>query len=241
MRPIPVLAESFELPASAIEARALAVRLNAGARRKREDQARADAAKKQQIQEQTRRAEAIGRVGAQAAAAARSAVAFNYREIYAARRFMVGNQAITIAPASLASGIRDLAYLETFTGSGGTAPYVFTVTAGALPDGLALSAGGVLEGIPTTAGDYEFTIRATDANGNAGDQALSLAIADTAVQGFADVYARRRAGTDGARAVASRPTVAVHAPRSLALLAADYYALNGTPDVTPIASSARGC
>jgi hypothetical protein len=73
--------------------------------------------------------------------------------------------AITLSPATLAASVVGVAYSQTFTGSGGTAPYSFTVTSGALPTGLTLTSAGVLAGTPTTAGTATFTIRGTDVNG----------------------------------------------------------------------------
>jgi hypothetical protein len=73
--------------------------------------------------------------------------------------------AITLAPATLPNGAIGVAYSQTITASGGTAPYTFTVTAGALPAGLTLTPAGVLAGTPTTAATSTVTIRATDAAG----------------------------------------------------------------------------
>lgn len=70
--------------------------------------------------------------------------------------------AIVISPASLPALTVGVAVNQTLSGSGGSAPYVFTVTGGALPAGLSLSAGGVLTGTPTTPGSYSFTVTATD-------------------------------------------------------------------------------
>ena len=56
-------------------------------------------------------------------------------------------------------------YSQTFTGSGGTAPYVFGVTVGTLPAGLTLTAAGLLSGTPVAIGTTGVTIRGTDANG----------------------------------------------------------------------------
>lgn len=70
-----------------------------------------------------------------------------------------------------------IAYTQTFTATGGTAPYTFAVTAGTLPSGLTLnSATGELSGIPTTAGSFNFTITATDTISNTGSQAYTLVI-----------------------------------------------------------------
>jgi hypothetical protein len=72
---------------------------------------------------------------------------------------------ITIAPPVVPDGTVGSAYVQAFTASGGTAPYIFAVTAGALPAGLTLTPAGVLAGTPTTPGPSTFTMRATDANG----------------------------------------------------------------------------
>jgi hypothetical protein len=77
----------------------------------------------------------------------------------------VGCPAINFTPATIPNGTTGVPYTQTFTGSGGTAPYSFGVTVGTVPPGLLLTAAGVLSGTPTTAGPATFTIRATDANG----------------------------------------------------------------------------
>jgi hypothetical protein len=77
-----------------------------------------------------------------------------------------GCPAISFAPATVPNGIVGVPYALTFTGSGGTGPYGFSVIAGALPPGLTLTGGGLLSGTPTVANPaYSFTIRAVDANG----------------------------------------------------------------------------
>jgi large repetitive protein len=88
---------------------------------------------------------------------------------------------IAINPTTLPNGTVAIAYSQTVTASGGTAPYGFAVTAGTLPTGLTLSAGGLLSGTPTAGGNFSFTIAATDASGApgpySGSQAYSVAIA----------------------------------------------------------------
>ncbi|HNQ78693.1 MAG TPA: putative Ig domain-containing protein [Acidobacteriota bacterium] len=70
---------------------------------------------------------------------------------------------ITIAPATLPAATVGVAYSQTLTASGGTAPYTFEVTSGVLPAGLTLNpTTGVISGTPTTGGTYTFTITATD-------------------------------------------------------------------------------
>jgi len=84
---------------------------------------------------------------------------------------------ITVSPSTLPNGTGGTAYSQALSGGGGTAPYTFSLVSGALPSGLSMSSAGVLSGTPTAAGTFNFTARATDANGFTGDRAYSLVIA----------------------------------------------------------------
>ncbi|WP_123769522.1 putative Ig domain-containing protein [Vulcaniibacterium tengchongense] len=84
---------------------------------------------------------------------------------------------VAVSPASLPNGTLGVAYSQTFTGSGGTAPYTFSLVSGGLPVGMSLSSAGALSGMPAAAGRYNFTVRATDANGFSGDRAYALTVA----------------------------------------------------------------
>ncbi|MFO1485862.1 MAG: GEVED domain-containing protein [Verrucomicrobiaceae bacterium] len=71
--------------------------------------------------------------------------------------------AITVNPATLSNGVAGLAYSQTVSGSGGTAPYTFAVITGALPAGLSLNTStGAITGTPADGTTATFTIRATD-------------------------------------------------------------------------------
>jgi hypothetical protein len=83
---------------------------------------------------------------------------------------------ITVNPATIPAPIAGIAYSQTFTATGGTAPYTFAVTAGALPPGLTLSSAGLLSGIPTSSGAFTFTITATDSAGCPGSRLYALAV-----------------------------------------------------------------
>jgi hypothetical protein len=74
---------------------------------------------------------------------------------------------ITLTPTSLANGTVGIAYSQTVTATGGTAPYSYTVSAGTLPAGLSLSTAGLLSGTPTASNGagVSVTIRAQDAYG----------------------------------------------------------------------------
>lgn len=83
---------------------------------------------------------------------------------------------ITLAPATLPNGAVGGFYSVTITGSGGTAPYTFSVSAGTLPAGLTLTAAGVLAGTPTAPGTTTFTVRGTDANGCFAERVYTLVV-----------------------------------------------------------------
>src|SRR5262249_10552014 len=70
---------------------------------------------------------------------------------------------LTITTASpLPNGVVGTAYSQTFSATGGTAPYTWTLSAGSLPAGLNLSNAGLLSGPPSTAATSNFTVRVTD-------------------------------------------------------------------------------
>jgi hypothetical protein len=88
---------------------------------------------------------------------------------------------ITVNPASIVPGAVGVAYSQTFSATGGTAPYQFTVTAGTLPAGLTLSTAGVLSGTPTTGNGagVSITVQARDANNCLGVRAYTIKICPT--------------------------------------------------------------
>jgi hypothetical protein len=71
-------------------------------------------------------------------------------------------------------------YSQTLAGTGGTAPYTWSVTAGSLPAGLTLDgATGVISGTPTGSGPATFTVTLTDASGKTATQTYTLKVAAT--------------------------------------------------------------
>jgi hypothetical protein len=88
---------------------------------------------------------------------------------------------LTVNPARLPNRTVGIAYSQTVSASGGTAPYTFAVSAGTLPAGLALNTStGVISGTPTGTGTSTFTIKATDAAGNSGSRVYMVATAAVA-------------------------------------------------------------
>ena len=86
--------------------------------------------------------------------------------------------AITLSPVSLADARQFLAYSAVLMdGTGGSAPYTFSIDSAALPSGMSLSTSGVLSGTPTSApGTYNVTISASDANGCTGSRIYGIVI-----------------------------------------------------------------
>jgi hypothetical protein len=98
-----------------------------------------------------------------------------------------GCPAIDIAPPTVPNGTVGVAYSQQLTGTGGTAPYAFSVSAGAPPAGLTLTAGGLLAGTPTTAGATTVIVRVVDSAGCPGTRPYAVTIT-TAVPTLPQVF-----------------------------------------------------
>jgi hypothetical protein len=87
------------------------------------------------------------------------------------------NAVLAITTTSpLPAGDVSSVYSQTFTVSGGTSPFTWSVSAGPLPAGLTLNSAGVLSGTPTTAGTSNFTVKVADAAGGTTTKAFALTI-----------------------------------------------------------------
>jgi hypothetical protein len=77
----------------------------------------------------------------------------------------------------LPAGYQGVAYSQTISASGGTAPYTYSVSSGEVPPGLSLdSSSGVLSGTPIALGSYGFVAQATDIYGNNGFRTYTVNI-----------------------------------------------------------------
>ena len=86
---------------------------------------------------------------------------------------------VTVNPANqtLPAGTAGQPYSQQFTQTGGTGAITWSVSTGALPTNLTLnSTTGLLAGTPTGFGTFNFTIKATAANGCMGTQVYTLVI-----------------------------------------------------------------
>jgi large repetitive protein len=105
--------------------------------------------------------------------------------------------ALAISTVSLPNGNVAALYSQTFTATGGKAPYTWSRSAGTLPLGLTLSTTGVLSGTPTTAAASTFTIKVTDSAAASVTKSFTVTIA-AAVKAVAVSTATLAGGTVGA-------------------------------------------
>ncbi|MBI3365189.1 MAG: putative Ig domain-containing protein, partial [Ignavibacteriae bacterium] len=160
---------------------------------------------------------------------------------------------IVLSPASLPNGVVGTSYSQTISGSGGTAPYSFSVTAGALPTGFTLLSSGLISGTPTLAGGFTFTITATDAQGCLNDHAYTVSIncptitlsPSTLPNGIAGSVYTQTITASGGTAPYSFTVIADALPPGLTLSLAGL--VSGTPStigtysLTIRATDAQGC
>ena len=89
--------------------------------------------------------------------------------------------ALTLNPTSLPATTQNIAYSQSVTASGGTAPYTYA-RVGTLPTGLSLNTStGAITGTPTAAGTFNFSINASDSLGAFGTRAYSIVIANAPI------------------------------------------------------------
>lgn len=85
--------------------------------------------------------------------------------------------AVSIPTPSLPSAGLSTAYSYTFTASGGTAPFTWTLSPGSVaPAGLTLSGAGVLAGTPATLGTYAFSVAVRDASARTATASATLVV-----------------------------------------------------------------
>lgn len=85
---------------------------------------------------------------------------------------------LQITAADLDDGVLGIAYSDSVTAVGGTAPLVWDKASGNLPPGLALTSNGALTGTPTSTGVSKCTLRVTDALAVAVTHKYSILVVD---------------------------------------------------------------
>jgi hypothetical protein len=99
--------------------------------------------------------------------------------LYADRpyRLTVSSPSLIVTPATAASGTAGSPYSVTYSTTGGSGTYTYSIASGSpLPAGLKLS-GATLSGTPTEAGTFTYIVNSTDSNGALGAVTHTLVIA----------------------------------------------------------------
>lgn len=126
--------------------------------------------------------------------------------------------ALIVTPSALPDATTAQAYSQSFSTTGGVAPYSYAVTAGALPTGLTLSPAGVLSGTATQGGIFSFTVSATDSATGAGPYTAARPVTLTVTAStIAVTPASLAAGTRGTPYAASVAASGGVAPYSYAI------------------------
>ncbi|WP_080056535.1 FG-GAP-like repeat-containing protein [Spirosoma aerolatum] len=98
---------------------------------------------------------------------------------------------LTVLNPTLTTATVNQPFSQSFTASGGSGTYSFSVVSSNLPTSLSLSGNGVLSGTPTQAGSYSVLVQVSDANGCGGtaSTAYNLVVTDATptITGFAVV------------------------------------------------------
>lgn len=84
---------------------------------------------------------------------------------------------LSIIPAELTLGIKDVAYVHQFSAVGGIPPYLWRTLDG-LPEGLTLRDTGMLTGEPRQIGEFLFATNVTDSRGTTVSTTLTLTVFD---------------------------------------------------------------
>jgi Putative Ig domain len=87
----------------------------------------------------------------------------------------------TIVTGSLPQGQLGTSYRATFSATGGTQPYSWTIAAGNPPSGITLSSDGMFSGMPDIAGTSSFTVSLKDSTGLSAQRNFSLNIVSSPV------------------------------------------------------------
>lgn len=87
---------------------------------------------------------------------------------------------LTISTATLKAGSTGVVYADTLNGSGGIAPYTWSLKSGSsLPTGLSLAAGtGAITGTPTGSGTTQFAVLLTDSFGTTIEKQLQISVSN---------------------------------------------------------------
>ncbi len=104
---------------------------------------------------------------------------------------------IAIATFALPDARWNTPYSARLNANGGYPEPDWSLVSGNLPPGLALSTNGTVSGTPSAAGEFEFTVRATDASGASGQGTVRLTVLPYDIQVFYPAAGRSVRLNDG--------------------------------------------
>ncbi|QKZ12531.1 beta strand repeat-containing protein [Spirosoma sp. KUDC1026] len=105
----------------------------------------------------------------------------NSRIDMGAYEYQAAPTSITTTAPGVSTATVGVAFSQTFTASGGSGPYSYSVASGSLPTGLNLVSTGTLSGTPTQSGSFTITVLGRDATGCSGVSApYVLTVTDAA-------------------------------------------------------------
>jgi hypothetical protein len=150
--------------------------------------------------------------------------------------------AITFNPpaGTLTAASYNTAYSQTFTPSGGVAPYTLSFT-GTLPPGLTFTDNGnstaTVAGTPTNTGSFSFTVSATDANGCPGSANYTLHVRPKAnADSYSGLVNNTQAYVSGFAPAPGTPAVVLTG----SVLANDLHPAGTTVTTTTVSTTAGG-
>lgn len=88
---------------------------------------------------------------------------------------------LSINLGPIPAAIRNAAYAHTFTATGGSGSYTYSLVGGSLPNGLTLNNNGLLNGTPTVLGIFPIVVRVTDGSNNTNDGNFIVTVNATAL------------------------------------------------------------
>jgi hypothetical protein len=92
--------------------------------------------------------------------------------------FLLPDPLVITTNTALAGGNVGTAVSRTFSATGGTSAFNWTLASETVPAGLTLSSGGILSGTPTAAGTFHFTIRLSDPEADPVTKSFTMTIAE---------------------------------------------------------------
>jgi hypothetical protein len=140
----------------------------------------------------------------------------------------------TVSP--LPPAIVGVPYLGSFTATGGSPPYSWSITSGALPPGLVMAQNGSISGIANTSGPSNLTAQVTDSGSGRVSQAFLFAVLESGTLPRLGVVSHLAAGDTWSTAI----TLVNTSQQQAVPLKVNFYHDDGSPLTLPITIGQQG-